>query len=156
MINVPKVVFTIDFRKVGINKILVILVPIFAAVFLSFFTFLMSFNSYMGKYTLSITAITALLGYRFVIQQMSPAVGYFTIVDKLFIFFLVLCFIIFAFQVMMVRQYMFLMERKNLTQTEMALTDVVAMSPRKTEKIGALVFYFLGILLAIIVTLFIV
>lgn len=155
IINVPKVVFSIDFAKAGMNKILLILVPIFAAMFLSLFTFLMSYNSYMGKYSLSITSITALLGYRFVIHQMSPSVGYFTIADKLFIFFLGVCFFNFAFQVVMTRQYMFLLERGRVTEAETALADIMYMTPKKTEAIGSYVFYFVATTLAVVVTIFV-
>ena len=153
VVNVPKVAFTIDFRKAGLNKILIILVPIFAAIFLSLFTFLMSFNSHQGKYTLSITSVTALLGYRFVIDQMSPVVGYFTIVDKLFIFFIGLCFFVFAFQVVMTRQYMFLLDRQTITATERSFTDIAILTPKKTEQIGTVVLYVLGIVLAVVVTI---
>jgi hypothetical protein len=156
VVNVPKAVFTINFRKAGINKILIILVPIFAAIFLSLFTFLMSFNSYMGKYTLSITAITALLGYRFVIHQMSPSVGYFTIADKLFIFFLLLCFFIFAFQVVLVRQYMFLMEQKTISRTERSLVDTATLTPRTTEQIGSIVFLLVCFIFVIGITLIVI
>ena len=80
----PKAVFLIDFKKRGIKKVLIIFIPIFAAVFFALFTFLMSFNSYRGKFVLSTSAVTALLGYRFVIEQLMPPVGYLTVTDKLY------------------------------------------------------------------------
>lgn len=152
VVYVPKVVFSIDLHRSGLNKIFIILVPIFAAMFLSFFVFFMSFNSYQGKYVLSLTAVTALLGYRFVIHQMSPSVGYMTITDQLFVFFIVLTFFIFAFQVIMVRQYMFLIEQKNVSAAERALSDVVMFTPRRTEQLGSIVFFITGLIFMIVIT----
>lgn len=153
---IPKVVFSIDFHRYGLNNIFIILVPLFIAMFLAMFVFFMSFNSYQGKYVLSLTAVTALLGYRFVIHQMSPVVGYLTLTDQLFIFFIGLSFFIFAFQVIMVRQYMFLMEQKNVSAAERALSDVVILTPRRTEQISSVVFFITGLIFVIAVTVIVI
>lgn len=152
VVYVPKVIFSIDFHHHGLNKIFIILVPMFAAIFFALFAFFMSFNSYQGKYVLSLTSVTALLGYRFVILQMSPSVGYLTIADQLFIFFIMLSFFIFAFQVIMVRQYMFLIEQKNVSAAERALSDVVMLTPRRTEQIGSIIFFLTGLIFMIVAT----
>jgi hypothetical protein len=151
----PKAVFTVNFHKSGINKILLIFVPIFAAVFIALFTFLMSFNSYQGKTTLGVTAVTALLGYRFVIQQMSPPVGYFTLTDKLFIFFLIFSFIIFVFQILLLRHYMFIMERERIKKTEQAESDREFLTPRITERINTMAYFFSIFIFATVVTYFV-
>lgn len=151
----PKAVFTIDFAKAGINKILLIFVPLFAAVFIALFTFLMSFNSYQGKTTLGVTSVTALLGYRFVIQQMSPPVGYFTLTDKLFIFFLIFSFLIFVFQILLLRHYMFIMERERIKKIEQAEPDREFLTPRITERINTFAYFFAVFLFAGVVSYFI-
>lgn len=148
----PKAIFTIDFQKSGINKILLIFVPLFAAVFIALFTFLMSFNSFQGKTTLGVTAVTALLGYRFVIQQMSPTVGYLTLTDKLFIFFLIFSFFIFVFQIILLRHYMFIMERERIKKAEQAEPDREFLTPRITERINTIVYFIAVAVFATVVT----
>lgn len=132
----PRVLFLLNFKKAGLNKILIIFIPMFAALFLSLFTFLMSFNSYQGKTMLAVTAVTAILGYRFVIQQMSPPVAYFTLSDKIFIFFLILSFAILIFQILLLRHYMFLMDREKIRKDEQPEPDRTFLVPRITEKIN--------------------
>lgn len=148
----PKAIFTINFQKAGINKILLIFVPLFAAVFIALFTFLMSFNSFQGKTTLGVTAVTALLGYRFVIQQMSPAVGYFTLTDNLFIFFLIFSFCIFVFQITLLRHYMFIMERERIKKMEQAEPDREFFTPRITERINTIAYFLAVTIFAVVVT----
>lgn len=151
-IRSPKTIFTIYFQKAGINKILLIFIPLFMAIFLALFSFLMSFNNYQGKPTMGITAITALLGYRFVIQQMSPTVGYFMLTDKIFIFLLLFAFFIFIFQALLVRHYMALMEREKLKKTDQPETDTQFWMPRITERINNVTYYFSVIVFAAVIT----
>ncbi len=151
-IGIPKAIFIIDFKKAGIKKMLIIFVPLFATVLLAFITFLMSFNSYISKVTLAATAITALLGYRFVIENMSPRVGYFTVTDKFFIFFLVLSFFIFLFQLFLVRQYMLSMDKGKYESHEQPDADTVLYSPRITERINTYGFFVTIVLFVVVVT----
>lgn len=140
-IRSPKIVFTIDFAKAGVNKILLIFVPLFAAILLALFSFLLSFNNQAGKSTLGLTAVTALLGYRFVIQQMSPPVGYFTLTDKMFLFFLFFAFCIFIFHMLLSRHYLLLTEREKLKKSEQSETDTELLTPRTTERINTLAYF---------------
>jgi hypothetical protein len=148
----PKAVFTINFQKVGINKILLIFVPLFAVIFLALFSFLMSFNNPQGKVSLVLSAITGLLGYRFVIQQMSPAVGYFTLTDKIFIFFLFFAFIIFIFHTLLTRHYQYLTEREKFKKSEQPEVDTDVMTPRATERINTLAYFIFVTIFIIAVT----
>jgi hypothetical protein len=152
VIRTPKVAFIINFQKAGINKILIIFVPLFIAIFLALFTFLLSFNSNAAKTTLSVTAVTALLGYRFVIQQISPRVGYFTITDKLFVFFIAISFLIMLFQLLLLRQYLLMMDRGKISKAEQPETDTVYYSPRITERINTLVYLCTIVLFLVILT----
>jgi hypothetical protein len=151
----PKAVFTIDFQKVGINKILLIFVPLFAVILLALFSFLMSFNNHSGKSALGLGAITGLLGYRFVIQNMSPAVGYFTLTDKIFLFFLFFAFVIYIFHVLMSRHYLYLVEREKLKRSEQPETDTNVLTPRITERINTLAYFIFVLIFIIAVTYFV-
>ncbi len=151
----PKAVFMIDFAKDGTKKVLIIFIPIFAAVFLALFTFLMSFNSYRGKFILSTSGVTALLGYRFVIEQLMPPVGYLTVTDKLYIFFLFFAFAIFIFQLLLVRQYMLLTERGKIQAKDLAVVDHVELLPKQTERINTMVYFAAVAVFAVVVTWFV-
>jgi len=148
----PKAVFTINFKKLGINKVLIIFVPLFTAMFFALFSFLLSFNSYAAKTTLTVTAVTALLGYRFVIQQLSPPVGYFTLTDKIFIFFLLLSFLIFIFQLLLMRHYMFLLDREKVKKSEQLSTDVTFYPPKITERVNSVAYFVTVLIFLIVVT----
>jgi len=148
----PKAIFTINFQKLGFNKIFLIFVPLFAAIFLALFSFLMSFNNHSGKATLGLTAITMLVSYRFVIQQLSPPVGYFTLTDRIFIFFLLFSFLIFIFNVLLSRQYLQLEERTKVKREEQPETDREYLPPRITERINSIAYYTFIIIFVVVVT----
>ncbi|MFH1831315.1 MAG: hypothetical protein ABH827_00790 [bacterium] len=101
----PKVLFTINIEKTSIKKLLVLFIPLFVVAFFSLFAFLLSLGNTIGKFQLSITALTALLGYRFVIEQIIPQVGYFTTTDNIYLLLLIMAFVSFLFQILCGRQY---------------------------------------------------
>ncbi len=102
----PKTLFTIDIQKNGIRKILIIFIPLFASTYLSLFSFVMNIANVVGKFSLAITALTALIGYRFVIEQMMPQVGYLTTTDMIYILLLIISLICFIFQLLITRLFM--------------------------------------------------
>jgi hypothetical protein len=102
----PKAIFIINIVKASTRKILIIFLPLFSAIFLSFFSFVMNIANVVGRFSIAISAVTALLGYRFVIEQMIPQVGYFTTTDEIYLFLLIVAFIIFMFQLLITRFYM--------------------------------------------------
>jgi len=102
----PKALFLINFAKAGIRKALIIFIPLFSAAFLSLFSFLMNIANIVGKFSLAISAVTALLGYRFVIEQMMPQVGYFTTTDLIYLLLLIFSFFIFLAQLLLTRKFM--------------------------------------------------
>lgn len=110
-ISSPKALFTIDIEKNGIRKVLVIFIPIFASIFLSLFSFVMNISNIVGKFSLAISALTALIGYRFVIEQMMPQVGYLTTTDIIYILLLLISLICFIFQLLITRLFMMYSER---------------------------------------------
>lgn len=95
----PTVVFSLDFKRVGSRHIVSIFIPLLLIFFIALFTFSidpLGHNS-PSIITLSATAVTALIAYRFVIESMSPAVGYFLASDYIFLAFLmVTCSIFFC------------------------------------------------------------
>ncbi|MFH1643907.1 MAG: hypothetical protein ABIA74_01910 [bacterium] len=101
----PKVHFTINVKKASIRRILIIFIPFFTAAFFALFSFLMSLANTRGRFSLAITSITALLGYRFVIERMMPEVGYFTTTDSIYTLLLVFAFFCFLFQLIITRFY---------------------------------------------------
>jgi hypothetical protein len=100
----PKVMFMMDFRRSGVSLIMLILLPIFLIFFIGLFSF--SFDPSVAQMPIVIiatTALTSLVAYRFVIQGMSPKVGYFLLSDLFFTLFLALAFMVFIIGVSMVK-----------------------------------------------------
>lgn len=100
----PKVIFALDFRRSGISLIMLILLPIFLIFFIGLFSF--AFDpavAQMPIVLIATTALTSLVTYRFVIQRMSPTVGYFLLSDLIFTLFLAFAFIVFIIGVSMVK-----------------------------------------------------
>jgi hypothetical protein len=90
IIRYPVVEFLLDFSRIGIRLTLLIFLPLFLIFFVS--TFWLSFDPKHTTIILALvtSAITSLIAYRFVIQGMSPEVGYFLLSDHIFTFFLAL------------------------------------------------------------------
>lgn len=91
----PRAIFTMDFVTSSFRDILLIFLPLFVVFFLSLFVF--SFNPHNKDIILGISAsvVPAILGYRFVIETMSPKVSYFILSDHIFTMFLILAFLLF-------------------------------------------------------------
>lgn len=129
----PKALFIANFVKESSRRTLVIFIPLFAMVFLALFCFLMNIANTTGRVTMASSALTGLLGYRFVIEQMLPQVGYFTTTDNIYLLLLIFCFINFAAQLFLTRVF--------LVNTADPLT-----SPQ-LELIGGWIFVFLLLML---------
>ncbi len=103
-IRVPKVIYALDFKRSGVSLIMLILLPIFLIFFFGLFSFAFdpatAISSIVGIAT---TALTSLVAYRFVIQSMSPKVGYFLLSDIIFMLFLALTFFVFIIGVSVVK-----------------------------------------------------
>ena len=100
----PMILYSIDFRREGIRNVLLIMLPLFLIYFLSLFCFSFDPSKHSNIIlALSSAGITSLLAYRFVIEGMSPKVGYFVLSDYIFILFLVVTLIEFMFSMTIVR-----------------------------------------------------
>lgn len=99
----PIAVYTINFFKSGLRRSVIIFFPLLSALFLSFLCFFVLLSQVGTRIRLSTTALTAFLGYRFVIDRMMPNVGYFTLVDLIYSLFLVVIVTIFIMQLLISR-----------------------------------------------------
>ena len=93
----PKILFSIDFKRTGIQDIFLIFLPLCLMVFICLFS--LGFDppeESVRVLTLSLSSITGLITYRFVLQSLTPQVGYFILSDCFFLLFLALCFICFC------------------------------------------------------------
>lgn len=111
----PQVAFIINVDGKGVRKFLIIFLPILIAIFLSMFSYVAGEKGIQQRSVLSTAAISAIIGYRFVIESMLPPVGYFTTTDYFFIFMLMASFWNFVFQVLFVWNLNHVMDLKGKT-----------------------------------------
>lgn len=88
----PAALFSIDIGRSSTRYMSSILMPLLFLVYLTTFTLSVSFR---GAMRMSVGAITAILAYRFVIENMSPSPGYFMLSDYFFLAALFTTFLIF-------------------------------------------------------------
>ncbi len=88
----PRVVYTMNIKKTGLRKAALILIPIILILFIASTTLLMPSSTAIST---AIGCLTGILAYRFVINTMSPNVGYFTLADHIYNFCLLLIFMTF-------------------------------------------------------------
>ncbi len=101
----PKIMFSIDFRRFGIRQTLLILFPLFLIFFVSLFSLGLDPKERSSNIiSLASGSVTSMIIYRFVIQRMSPEVGYFILGDHIFILFLVFVFIEFILGIWLVQK----------------------------------------------------
>lgn len=104
VVSYPRVVFSISLRRSGVRNLLLILLPLFMIYFITLFSFAFDPKTHSGTiFGLASAGVSTLLGYRFVIEGMSPKVGYFVLSDRLFILFLAASLVEFIFAVILVR-----------------------------------------------------
>lgn len=102
----PKALFIANVIKSSSRRSLVIFLPLYSMVFLALLSFLMNAANTAGKIGLASSALTGLLGYRFVLEQMIPQVGYFTTTDSIYLLLLVFAFVNFCIQLFLTRYVM--------------------------------------------------
>lgn len=144
----PKALFVLNVVKASSRKALVIFLPLFASIFLSLLAFVMNAANVVGKFSLAITGVTALLGYRFVIEQMMPQVGYFTTTDSIYLFLLTFAFLNFAIQLLLTRYYMVMSIMPSSPEQKTSKQNFV----ERLETISSIIFLLMAFLLAIVIT----
>lgn len=98
----PAVTFSVDYERYGIRFILSIFLPLLLIFYVALFGFSLDEGSALRN---AVGGVTGILGYRFVIDNLSPKVGYFMISD--YIFFLILtltCFTLILFIITVFRR----------------------------------------------------
>jgi hypothetical protein len=92
VINNPKAVFSLFVRRSGTRQILLIFLPLLLFFFIGLFSFGFDHSQGSTMMGLASSSLGSIISYRFVIQRMSPEVGYFILSDHLFTLFLAMAF----------------------------------------------------------------
>ena len=101
----PKIMFSMDFRRSGIRHILLIFLPLFLIFFISLLSLgLDPKTSTSSIISLASGSVTSMIAYRFVIQRMSPEMGYFILSDHIFTLFLLFAFTKFILVIWLVQK----------------------------------------------------
>jgi hypothetical protein len=91
----PQIIFSLEYARTGLRYLVSIAFPLLLIFFLMLITFSLDPQRYATTImSLSTAGITGLLAYRFVIDGLSPSVGYFMLSDYLFFLFLLVVFCI--------------------------------------------------------------
>jgi len=91
----PVLVFEIDFMRSGIRQLLVLFIPLFFMFYLTLFSLSLGATQYTSRIGVSLGNISAFIGYRFVVEGVSPKVGYSMFIDLVFHLLLFISFFVF-------------------------------------------------------------
>lgn len=90
----PKIIFSLDILRSGNRQAVLIFLPLFLIFFLSLFALGLDPMEHTGSIMgMTSACISSLIGYRFVIQGMSPNIGNFVLGDQVFMLLLAFAFI---------------------------------------------------------------
>jgi len=104
-IRYPKVIFSVDFSRLGARKVLLIFLPLFFIFFISLISLSFDPKTHKGEIvSLSFGGISSIIGYRFIIQNLSPNVGYFMLSDYIFTILFSCMFAIFFVGIIIIRK----------------------------------------------------
>lgn len=88
----PRVVFSLDFDRMSTRSALSIFLPLILIFLISIFSLCLNPKvTGVSNVLITVSAITALIAYRFVIENIAPAAGYFMVSDYIFLLFLLAC-----------------------------------------------------------------
>ena len=90
----PRVLYTLSLKKTGLRKVALIIMPIMLLLFLASTSALPILET--STLGIAIGCVTGMLGYRYVINSISPNVGYFTLAEHVYNIALGLVFFSFA------------------------------------------------------------
>lgn len=80
----PAIVFTLSLKRQGFRLATLIFLPILIILSFGLFALVLPSTMIYSSAALAVSCITGLLGYRFVIEGISPRVGYFTLTDYIY------------------------------------------------------------------------
>ena len=92
-VEYPKIVFAIDLEKNDGRHLFIILLPLLFIFYICMFA--LSIHDFALAISVIVASVSALIAYAFVMQSISPDVGYFMMSDYLFLIFLMVIFVIF-------------------------------------------------------------
>jgi hypothetical protein len=102
----PRALFIANIVKSSSRRALLVFLPLYSMIILALLSFLMNAGNTGGKIGLASTALTGLLGYRFVLEQVVPQVGYFTTTDSVYLLLLIVSCVNFCVQLFLTRHIM--------------------------------------------------
>ncbi|MFC1841878.1 hypothetical protein ACFLYA_02290 [Candidatus Dependentiae bacterium] len=91
----PVIVFALDFMRSGMRQVFVLLIPLLLIFYIAMFSLTLGKDQYARKIAISLGNIASFIGYRFVVERVSPQVGYLMFIDNAFHLLLFLTFVIF-------------------------------------------------------------
>jgi hypothetical protein len=92
----PVTYFTFEYVKKGMKNALIIVLPIILMLFIGLFALALDQKKYrITSISISTTALSAVIAYRFIIENIQPKVAYFMLSDYLYFIFLIAIFIVF-------------------------------------------------------------
>jgi ABC-type branched-subunit amino acid transport system substrate-binding protein len=96
----PRVLYSVTLAT-GLRKTALIFIPIFFMLLLGTFSLILASKQMTGTMlSLSVGSITGLLAYRFVIEKISPNVGYFTLAEHIYTIVLIYNFLTFLIDIL--------------------------------------------------------
>jgi ABC-type branched-subunit amino acid transport system substrate-binding protein len=99
----PRILYSLILSKTGLRKTALIFLPIFFILLLGAFSLTLSNQGMSGTVlSLAVGSLTGLLAYRFVIESISPNVGYFTLAERIYTVVLSFSFLTFILDVIQV------------------------------------------------------
>ncbi len=104
IVEYPVAIFSFGIVRSGLRNILLILFPLFLVYFLTLFSYAFDPTTNAGTiFGIASSGVGSLIGYRFVIEGMSPKVGYFLFSDAIFILFFTITIFNFIYSVILLR-----------------------------------------------------
>lgn len=99
----PAILFSFDYANTGFKNVFLIVLPMMMMFFLALFSISLSPETQSSLIvSLAVGAVSSLLVYRFVIQNLVPYVEYFTISDFIYLYFLTSAFMCLMYGMFMV------------------------------------------------------
>lgn len=127
----PVTVFNLNISRTGFKVFLMIFFPILLLLFLSLLSLGIDIHDYRTYNFISLTTLITLLLYRFVLENMSPNVNYFTISDKIYLLSVLIALLAFLINILSARyihKYPFSGKINTLKLTRATLLNLFAIS----------------------------
>lgn len=104
VVNYPKIIYTIKFKRSGVRLIAIIFIPLLLFFFMSIASLYFEPQTHRRTITaLASGSFTGIISYRFVIENLSPKVGYYMLSDHIYNVVLIAISSIFGFSLVIVK-----------------------------------------------------